>query len=482
MKTIVLFHRLELTELFASMCGTLDGRCHIVHLAYSDEELARLRRMGVTGQITVFKDEVRRLYQNTSPDPRTLNEIDALFLRGSSGAFNLNAAIQSDRGFSLLSLEEAQRLTVAYHRFWCDFLELHQADAVVHETCSLMLNFVAAMVCAQRGAHYLYAIMALGPEKGFNHMLMSGFDFTCPDLDRALSAIASRELPVDAQRCIRFLTDFRQNYAVFLGSAFKRPSLARLAALTLLNSARQRLKGNRHDRILDNIDHWQNRQRRTAQKLGNLIRYRREIEFERIVPGERYYFYPLHLEPEAVVLYHAHGLYTNQVKLIQNIAAQLPPGVMLYVKDHPHDHGYRSVEDYHAIKSVPNIRLLDASVPGKEVINQSLGVVTLTGTAGFEALLMGKQVFTFGKCFYSPGAGVVYLRNIRDLREAFYDAQIRLPIADEALYGYLTAYFASLHPGLTDYFGGRAQRYGIDIVKNSAIVAEGMLATLGADV
>lgn len=480
MKTIVLFHRCELTDLFAPVGMALEGKAWIVHLAYSDVEADRLRELGVTQPITIFKEEVRRLHPSSVADATTLAAIDALFIQQSGGAFNLNGAIQSDRGFAHLTLDEAQRLTVTYHRFWTEFLDRHGANVVLHETCSLMFNFVAAMLCAQRGGHYFYFIMAQGSGQGFNHLLMSGFDFTCPDLERALAAVEKGDLAVNEQSCATYLDEFRKNFSVFLGGAFKRPSLVRLAAAALLKRVHRLLRGNPYDRVLDNIDFWSTERRTAEKKFVNLLRYRREIRFDTFDPSQRYYFYPLHLEPEAVVLYHAHGLYTNQVKLIQNIAAQLPPGVLLYVKDHPHDHGYRSADDYLALKAVPNIRLLDSSVSGKEVTAHSMGVITQTGTAGFEALLLGKQVITFGKTFYSPAPGVVYLRNIRDLREALYAAAERRPVSDAALQRYLVAYFAALHLGLTDYFAGRAQRYGIDLEQNAKAVAAGLLAILRA--
>ena len=480
MKAIVFFHRCELADLFAAVGMALEGEVRIVHLAYSAAEAARLRELGITQPITIFKDEVLRLHPSSVADAATLTGIDDLFIRQSGGAFNLNGAIQSDRGFSLLTLDEAQRLTVTYYRFWTEFLDQHGANVVLHETCSLMFNFVAVMLCAQRGGHYLYSIMAQGPGKGFNHLLMSGVDLTCPDLDRALAAVGSGDLAVDEIRCAAFLEDFRKSFSVFLGDAFKRPSLTRLAAVALYKRLRQILHGNPYDRVLDNIDFWMAECRNAEKKFLNLSRYRREIRFDAFDPSQRYYFYPLHLEPEAVVLYHAHGLYTNQVKLIQNIAAQLPPSVYLYVKDHPHDHGYRSADDYLALKPVPNIRLLDSSMSGKEVTAHSLGVITQSGTAGFEALLLGKQVFTFGKTFYSSAPGVIYLRNIRDLREALYTAAQRPPVSDAALHRYLTAYFAALHPGFTDYFAGLAQRCGIDLKQNAKQVAAGLLATLQA--
>lgn len=480
MKTIVLFHRLELTDLFVPVARALEGKARIVHLAYGAEEAARIRKLGVTEPITVLKDEVRQLHSSTVADATALAEIDALFIRQSGGAFNLNGAIQSDRGFTLLSFDEAQRLTVTYYRFWTAFLERHGANVVLHETCSLMVNFVAAMLCAERGGQYLYAIMAQGPGKGFNHLLMSGFDFTCPDLDRALAAVEAGHLAVDHQGCTAFLADFRKSFCVFLGEAFGRPSLARLATAMLVKGLVRSFRANKHDRVLDNIDYWQAECRLSAAKFRNLLRYRREIRFDAFEPSAQFYFYPLHLEPEAVVLYHAYGIYANQVKLIQNVAAQLPPGVLLYVKDHPHDQGYRSADDYLALKSVPNIRLLDSSLSGKAVTAHALGVITLTGTAGFEALLLGKQVFTFAKTFYSSGPGVTLLRNIRDLREAIYAGATRPPIADVTLHRYLTAYLVALHSGMTDYFVGRAQRHGIDADRNARDVAAGLVATLEA--
>ena len=480
MKTIVLFHRLDLTDLFASVGQELAGKAHIVHLAYSADEVARLQAHGVTEPITVFKDELRRLHPSSTATPGILAEIDALFLRQSGGAFNLNGAIQSDRGFPLLSIEEAQRLTVTYYRFWSEFLDRHDANIVLHETCSLMFNFVAAMLCADRGGHYLYAIMAQGPGKGFNHLLMSGFDFTCPDLDHATAAVVSGALAIDEPRCAAFLDEVRQSFSVFLGGAFKKPALSRLAAGAVVKWALGLVRKNPHDRVLENIDHWQAERRVGAAKFWNLLRYRFQVRFDSFDPEAQFYFYPLHLEPEAVVLYHSHGIYTNQVKLIQNIAAQLPPGVLLYVKDHPHDQGYRSADDYLALKAVPNIRLLPSSLSGKQVTAHSLGVITLTGTAGFEALLLGKPVFAFGKSFYAMAPGVTYLRNIRDLREAVYHAATRPPVGDATLHAYLTAYFAALHPGLTDYFSGRAQRYDIDLNRNAQVVAAGLLATVQA--
>jgi len=469
-----MFDRMDLTDLFVPVGCELEKTMKVVHLAYSNDELNRLRAHGIADNVAVFKEEIKGIYPKTIVDEKQLQAVDSFIIQHSKGAFNLNSAIQSDRGFALLSLEEAQRLTLAYDQFWRDYFKRIKPDIIAHETCSLMFNFLAAMHCAAAGAHYCYMPMVPGPGTGYYFMLMSGFDFICPELDRALKEIGSGRWPLEVTKSQDYLQEARKNLAVFLAPTYKRVPLFRLAISAILRKLQQKVRNHQYDRILDNIDYWIEGQCAAAEKMVNRLGYLRGITFDEIDNAEKYYFYPLHLEPEAVVLYHAHGIYKNQVKLIENIAAQLPPGKYLYVKDHPHDHGYRSADDYLTLKAIPNLRLIRESVPGKEVIAHSLGVITITGTAGFEALLLGKPVFTFGKTFYDAAPGVTYLRNVRDLRDALYASERRDPPKDEDLAAFLSAYLRSLHTGMTDYFAGRAKLYGIDARTNAIEVAKGI--------
>ncbi len=479
MKTIAFFHRLELTDLFAPVAQALEGRAKIVHLAYDDHEVATLRRLGVTGPVVCFKSEIRALWETTpQPDAVLLEEIDTTIRLQTDEAFNLNGAIQSDRGFSLLGYEECLRLTAVYYRFWTGFLDEHGIDHVVHEPTSLIFNFLAAVLCRARGGSYLYDIMVAGDVDRFCHLTMSGFDFTCPELNAALARIDAGEDSIDQARCDAFLGAFRTNFSVFLSDTVTRSTaFPRLIAASIRNRLR-RLRARRLDRRLDNIDWWNLRQDTSGEALRNLVAYRLLIDFDEPKDDDVYYFYPIHTEPEAVVLYHGHGLYTNQVKLIENIAGQLPPGVLLYVKDHPHVVGYRSVDDYRRLKAVPNIRLIRTAVSSKRLIQRSLGVVTITGTAGFEALLLGKQVYTFGKTFYSACSRVVAIHHVRDLRAALYRARDLTYADGDDLYRFVTAYLRSAKPGTTDYFAGRARKYGIDLDENARRVAQGLLTVV----
>lgn len=223
---------------------------------------------------------------------------------------------------------------------------------------------------------------------------------------------------------------------------------------------------------IDNIEFFIDKDNAFRKRLYNLRKYQ-EISFDFFDRSKKYYFYPLHLEPEAVVLYWGENLYTNQVKLIENIAAQLPPNTFLYVKDHPHYEGYRSVEDYKRIKQIPNVKLLHSKLPGKEIIKNSIGVITINGTSGFEALLLNKHVIIFGNAFYQCSERVKKIYNIRELKNVIYSLKDSNYEDDEELYIFIKAYLSAQKKGFTSFYGGTAKKLKINIEDNSTIIAEG---------
>jgi hypothetical protein len=481
MKTLCFLHRRELTDLFGPVSRAMLGDIRCVHLAYDRPEAERLAAMGITG-VPVFKQLLTAHLKNATRDPGRLAEIDRDIVQATGGAFSLNSAIQSDRGFTLLPYADCLRLASAYYAVWETFIDAHQVDYVLHEPVSLMFNFMAAVALARRGGSYLYCIMAQAEPGDYDFMVMSGVELTCPDLNRALAHPGQTIRPQTRSRADleAFLARFRGNIANFQGGVITQSvSFPLLAAKALRNVLRRMARLGKTDPLIGIIDWWELQQNVPAEKIRNLRGYR-SVRFDQPDPSETYWFYPFHLEPEAVVLYQAHGLYTGQVKLIENIAAQLPPGHFLYVKDHPHDIGYRAAEDYKRLNAVPNIRLLRSNIPGKQVIRDARGVITITGTAGFEAMLMGKPVVVFGRTFYSAQPGVVHLDHIRDLRAALAELDKAPSLQDGPILDFLAAYLGSIHPGMTDFFAGQAGKTGLDPDENARKVADGLAQTLRA--
>lgn len=478
MKTIVLFHRLDLTDLYIGLAEQLQGRMNVIHLAYSDHEVQMLRAAGIQGEVIHFKNEVRARWSKMDRvDPELLRSIDRDVLEQTRGAFTLNGIIQSDRGFNLLNNEECLRLCAAYYLFWEQLIHERDVHYVLHETPSLVFNVTAAILCEKFGAQYLYNVMVPSQSGALDYLSMHSFEFVCDDLDDALRAVESGKLAIDREQCEKFLAEYRKDLSVFLGSSISRNArLPRLFAAGLRTWARRKMRSGRHDPHVDNIDYWEVQRNVAWDKFVNVLRYRYQVKFSDLDTTRKYYFYPFQLEPEAGVYYQGHGLYMNQVKLIQNIAAQIPAGTYLYVKDHPHDHGYREATDYLRLLNVPNVCLLRSEIPAKQVIKHAQGVMTITGTAGFEAIMMGKPVFCFGKTFYSACPQVSYVRNIRDLREAIYARENHRFDDERTLYPFLTAFLAAKKEGLIDYYGGRAGKYGVDLKENARKIADMLVA------
>lgn len=129
---------------------------------------------------------------------------------------------------------------------------------------------------------------------------------------------------------------------------------------------------------------------------------------------EPFVFFPLHFEPEISLSLLA-PFFTDQISIIKLIARSLPVGYMLYVKEHPAMVVYRPRSYYKEIKKIPNVRLIDPAVTGYELIFKAKLVATITGTAGWEAILFKKPVITFGEVFYNNLSFVKHCRAPEEL-------------------------------------------------------------------
>ncbi|MGB8329374.1 MAG: hypothetical protein WCE62_04540 [Polyangiales bacterium] len=122
--------------------------------------------------------------------------------------------------------------------------------------------------------------------------------------------------------------------------------------------------------------------------------------FDRPVTGERYVLYPVHFQPEASTLVQA-PYYLDQAALIADISKSLPVGCQLYVKEHVSNRGRRPLDFYRQVRETFGVRLLGPDENTWTLIRDAAAVAVITGTVGWEALLFGKAVVTFGDVFYN---------------------------------------------------------------------------------
>jgi len=151
-----------------------------------------------------------------------------------------------------------------------------------------------------------------------------------------------------------------------------------------------------------------------ADRIKRKVRGLKRIKYEKINPDEPYAFFPLQLEPEVSLLLLASWA-TDQRHIIKQIAKSLPVGYKLYVKEHPQMVSYRPMSYYEELKKIPNIILIDPRINSFEVIKHAKLITTITGTVGWEAILLKKPVITFGDIFYNKIPGVKNCRTMEQL-------------------------------------------------------------------
>lgn len=129
--------------------------------------------------------------------------------------------------------------------------------------------------------------------------------------------------------------------------------------------------------------------------------------FDHYDPDRKFIYFPLHLQPEMTTDVQG-GVYCDQLRAIEELVRQLPEDIWVYVKENPKQTSYmREPSFFTRLKSIPRTAYLPLDTPSFELIKKSIGVATITGTAGWEALQMGKPVISFGFGWYRDLPGVV---------------------------------------------------------------------------
>jgi CDP-glycerol glycerophosphotransferase (TagB/SpsB family) len=177
-----------------------------------------------------------------------------------------------------------------------------------------------------------------------------------------------------------------------------------------------------------------------------------KIFYEKPVNGEKYLLYPLQFHPESSTSVAA-ATYLDEYEVIRNIAFSLPAGVSLYVKDHISSFAIPSSNFYHRLSQLPNVRLISPFELTKQLIRGSIGVITLTSTVGYEALLLNRKVYLYGSVFYQFHPNVIRVVNPAQLFELFKSSlNTQLLAADEYNHDFLAGYYLDTYPGVLNFF------------------------------
>jgi hypothetical protein len=119
-----------------------------------------------------------------------------------------------------------------------------------------------------------------------------------------------------------------------------------------------------------------------------------------------YIYVPLHLQPEMTTS-SLGGIYRDQLLMIEHLHRILPSGWRILVKENPKQSFFaRGAMFFHRLNRLQNVEMVPSDTNSEKLIKSSQIVATVTGTAGWEAVQIGKPVITFGYAWYNKVAGV----------------------------------------------------------------------------
>ncbi|HSJ05557.1 MAG TPA: hypothetical protein VK936_02570 [Longimicrobiales bacterium] len=158
----------------------------------------------------------------------------------------------------------------------------------------------------------------------------------------------------------------------------------------------------------------------------------------RAMQDRPYFYFPLHVEPEASMMVLAPHA-TNQLALIEDVSKAMPPGFRLLVKEHIPMLGGRPPGFYERIRAMPDVVLVDPLADNHVLIRDAALVVTVTGTAGWEAIVHHRPVLVFGESQYLGLEAGYHVASRRPLHDDIAAAMAVPPVPDEALLAYIAA-------------------------------------------
>jgi hypothetical protein len=190
--------------------------------------------------------------------------------------------------------------------------------------------------------------------------------------------------------------------------------------------------------------------KRHLYSLKNYVNYLRQRRYyQSYDQNVNFYYFPLHYQPEASTLVNAQN-FEKQLYAVDLIAKKIPADSKLYIKEHFSMIGHREMYFYESLKKFPNVTMLSPFENSHDLIRNSKGVIVLTGTAGWEAILYGKPTYVLGNAFFNSFRFTNNVENIDHLSNQIAKNEsepIEMQDYDKELIKYVAAYLNSSQEG-----------------------------------
>jgi len=352
----------------------------------------------------------------------TMHELDELqaSLEKSLNVRNNGLVVSSDRNFRNISdYRTARELQICNMSLVKLVFEEHsfinvmagREDYLRNLACDYALSigvpaheFVHTRHCGMR----MVALDCDGHYVGFQQ----AFDTLCAggeqsyDAHLLASADAQYEYFLSKPIMPRFAVDGARSFVRSLASVFT------TGVKSVVENARM-YRRNLYDRISGELTSpWRVLSKWPAKAVRMLALDHTTLVYSEPTAGEKYLYVPMHMSPECVDMYYGRD-YSLHESFIAELARRVPSQYCLYVKENSAMVGQRPLSFYNRLNSLYNVKMIHHNVDTFDLINDCAAVISVTGTAGWEAYLMNKPVVVLGNVFYDSLPGV--------LRASIYD-------------------------------------------------------------
>ncbi|NRA18807.1 MAG: hypothetical protein HRU04_25270 [Oceanospirillaceae bacterium] len=137
----------------------------------------------------------------------------------------------------------------------------------------------------------------------------------------------------------------------------------------------------------------------------------------------KYIYYPLHYEPEKTSNPDG-GEFWDTYHSVLALRQFVPDDIPIYVKEHYSQFtgalaGYKgkSIYFYKLLASIKNVQLLDYDISSRLLTQHAIAVATKTGTAAFEAAILGRKALLFGYPWFYQCPNVYHIDELNSFED-----------------------------------------------------------------
>ncbi|OGZ28186.1 MAG: hypothetical protein A2931_02840 [Candidatus Niyogibacteria bacterium RIFCSPLOWO2_01_FULL_45_48] len=410
----------------------------------------------------ILDEDIYKFYKTESVDLNYLNLLEKEY-----GIPNLWPFVDSDRivrhglflreypyDFPLHSHEDMLKLTQVYAKAAIQFLEEEKPDVIIFPVIEGLTTLLLYHIAQKKGIKTLFIQTS---RVGNKYTITEQYDdlsYVRQTFEKLNKGDAS--CPEYRKLAQKFLADFRDKPASHEPTdvpsqrpitrkqqfAFLSPRKIGTSIFWIIKIFIDYLQ----DAFRDDhtkIKPWHHVFDRTKRKIRVLVGF--EDLYDEADKNEDFAFYPLQKEPEISITLFA-PFFKDQLWLTRQIARSLPIHYKLYVKEHPSMFSYRPRKYYKELKKIPNVKLIRPSVSSFDLTKNAKLIATITGTAGWEGILLKKPVITLGDVFYSA---LPMVKNCKTIEELPYIVKTQLEnfnYDEEKLINLITAIYRESAP------------------------------------